>query len=144
LGRMPHEPDNPLLGETKPVRAELSRPCIRGSSQEAPSPRPLQRSASLRERPERDQVEGWERKSVDRAEAWASRKLYELIRAGRIRNAKVVDVMSAEFVGDACEKFGVDHNKWKDHLWEMVRMNGRRKLREIGPLRAAIRELGGG
>ena len=82
-------------------------------------------------------------KTVGSAQQWASRKLLRLVSSGELPTTESVDGMAAEYVGDVCGRYGLDHSKWKDHLWEMVRTKGRRRLRQIGPLRAAIREVGG-
>jgi hypothetical protein len=70
--------------------------------------------------------------TVQKAVNWASRKLLRFVSHGKLPTEESVDVMAAEFAGDACEKFALDHSQWSDHLWEMLRMAGRKRLRGIG------------
>jgi len=65
------------------------------------------------------------RKAVD----WGSRKLMKLVSSGKLPTGEAVDVMAAEFAGDASEKYALNQTKWSDHVWEMLRMAGRQRLR---------------
>jgi hypothetical protein len=67
--------------------------------------------------------------TVQKAVTWASRKLLRLVSSGKLPTGEAVDVMAAEFAGDACEKYALNHTKWSDHVWEMLRMAGRNRLR---------------
>ena len=65
---------------------------------------------------------------VRKAVNWGSRKLLGLVASGKLPSGEAVDVMAAEFAGDACEKYSLNHTKWSDHVWEMLRMAGRNRL----------------
>ena len=69
--------------------------------------------------------------TVQKAVNSASRKLLRLVSRGNLPTGESVDVMAAEFAGDACEQFALERTQWSDHIWEMVRMAGRRRLREM-------------
>ncbi len=66
---------------------------------------------------------------VGKAVDWGSRKLMKLVSSGKLPTGEAVDVMAAEFAGDACEKYALNQTKWSDHVWEMLRMAGRQRLR---------------
>lgn len=66
---------------------------------------------------------------VRKAVGWGSRKLVGLVSSGELPTGEAVDVMAAEVAGDACEKYALNHTKWSDHVWEMLRMAGRNRLR---------------
>jgi hypothetical protein len=69
--------------------------------------------------------------TVHKAVSWASQELLHLVSRGHLPTLETVDVMAAEIAGDACEKFRLDHGQWNDHVWEMVRMEGQKRLREM-------------
>jgi hypothetical protein len=73
-----------------------------------------------------------ETETVRKAVNWASRKLLRNISHGDLPTGESVDVMAAEFAGDACERFRLAHPQWNDHIWEMARMAGRQRLRGMG------------
>jgi len=66
---------------------------------------------------------------VREAVNWGSRKLVRLVSTGKLPTGEAVDVMASEFAGDACERYALNHTKWSDHVWEMLRMAGRSRLR---------------
>lgn len=69
--------------------------------------------------------------TVQKAVQWGSRQLNRLVVRGQLPTTEAIDVMAAEFSGDACEKFALDPDRWKDHVWEWLRLMGRQRLRGV-------------
>ena len=72
-----------------------------------------------------------ETENVRRSLNRASRRLLRLVSHGELPSTEAVDAMAAEFSGDACEAYALNQAEWGDHIWEMVRTAGRRRLRDM-------------